>query len=226
MNYPTHLGIIPDGCRRWAKQHIFEYWEGHKKGIETLERVGKWCIRETPIKYYTIYGLSIENLNRSKLQLDALYKLYTDHLNKLIEDPIIEEENVHIQIIGKKNLLHSEKLQEAITRAEESTKNNSNKYFRLALAYGGRDEIVDSVKKLIENNQEITIENISANMYSPVPEPDLIIRSIEQRVSNFLLWQGAYVELYTANKLWPDMTKEDFIKAFKDYSERQRRYGK
>jgi|TARA_Y100000310_G_scaffold320838_1_gene377690 tritrans,polycis-undecaprenyl-diphosphate synthase [geranylgeranyl-diphosphate specific] len=224
--YPNHLAIIPDGCRRWAKQNGMLPWEGHKKGIEIIEELVQWFIETYPTKYITGYGLSIENFNRAKSQLEALARLYSHHFSKIAEDERTHKNEVKVQVLGRIDLL-PKKVQEAANQAMEVTKHYDKKVFNIALAYSGRSEIVDAVKKLNNSNSEITEEAISNNLYQPdVPEPDIIFRSSgEQRVSNFLLWQGAYAELFFVDKFWPDVQKKDFQKAMVEFSERQRRYG-
>lgn len=226
-NYPNHIAVIPDGCRRWAKSKGLNPWDGHKKGIEVIEAIIPWFIENYPTKYITAYGLSIENFNRAKNELEALSMLYSTHFARIAEDKRIHKNQVRVQVLGRTDLL-PKKIQEAARKAEEATKNYDKRVFNIALAYSGRLEIVDAVKKLQAQNKEISEENISKNLYLPnVPEPDMIFRSSgEQRVSNFLLWQGAYAELYFIDKYWPDVKKEDIAKAMEEYSERKRRYGK
>jgi tritrans,polycis-undecaprenyl-diphosphate synthase [geranylgeranyl-diphosphate specific] len=221
--YPNHLAIIPDGCRRWAKEHNVPPWEGHKKGIELIEEILPWFVDTYPTKYLTGYGLSIENFNRAKTQLEALARLYSHHFKRIVEDERTHKNEVRIQVLGRIDLL-PKKIREAAEKAMEATKQYDKKVFNIALAYSGRLEIVDAVKKI---QGEVTEEAISKNLYQPdVPEPDMIFRSSgEQRVSNFLLWQGAYAELFFVDKYWPAVTKDDFKKAMEDFAERQRRYG-
>jgi|ETN01SMinimDraft_4_1059930.scaffolds.fasta_scaffold09078_4 tritrans,polycis-undecaprenyl-diphosphate synthase [geranylgeranyl-diphosphate specific] len=224
--YPQHFAIIPDGCRRWAKERNQMPWEGHKKGVEVIEELLQWFVDTYPTKYITGYGLSIENFNRAKNQLDALAMLYSKHFMRIANDERTHKNEVRVQVLGRVDLL-PKKVQKAIKSAEEATKDYDKHIFNIALAYSGRSEIVDAVKKLNEAGSEISEENISKNLYQPdVPEPDMIFRSSgEQRVSNFLLWQGAYSELFFVDKYWPDVTKEDIAKAMDEFDSRQRRYG-
>lgn len=224
--YPEHLAIIPDGCRRWAKEQGLPPWEGHRRGIEVIEELLPWFVDTYPTKYITGYGLSIENFNRAKDQLAALSRLYSHHFKRIAKDKRTHENEVRVQVLGRTDLL-PKKIQEAAMKAEEATKDYDKHVFNIALAYSGRLEIVDAVKKLNETSSEITEESISKSLYQPgVPEPDMLFRSSgEQRVSNFLLWQGAYAELFFTDKYWPDVTKEDVTKAMEDFSERKRRYG-
>ncbi|HIJ98525.1 TPA: di-trans,poly-cis-decaprenylcistransferase [archaeon] len=224
-NYPTHLCIIPDGCRRWAIKKKIGTIEGHKKGIEVLENLGRWSIGNTPIKYYTVYGLSYENLQRPAVVLNYLYDLYSEHFLKLAEDKDIHKNKVSIDIVGRADLL-PRKLLNAIKVAQDSTSMYEKKFFRIALAYSGRQEIVDSAKKITNDGGEITEEKISRNLYSNAPDPDLLVRTAEKRISNFMLWGSAYMELYFIDKYWPDVTLRDYINALKDFDKRKRRFGK
>jgi len=225
-NYPKHLAFIPDGCRRWAKEQGLPVWEGHRKGIEVIEDIVLWFIKEYPTKYITGYGLSIENFNRAKIELEALSRLYSHHFTRLAEDPRVRENEVRIRVLGQVELL-PKKIQEGIRKVEEATKDYNKRFFNIALAYSGRSEIIDAVKKLNETGSELSEESISKSLYQPdVPEPDMIVRTSEKRVSNFLLWQGAYAELFFVNKYWPDVTKGDISKVMEEFSERQRRYGR
>jgi undecaprenyl diphosphate synthase len=225
MKYPKHLAIIPDGCRRWATEKGLPPWEGHKKGIQVLEKLLRWGIINLPIKYHTAYGLSLENFSRPKAQLDALSVLYPKYFIKLSKDKDIHENEVHLDIIGREDIL-PKKMLNAIKIARNATKDYTNKYLIIALAYSGRAEIVDAAKKLAKTGKEITEKSMSKSMYANIPDPDLVIRTAERRMSNFLLWQTAYTEFYIVDKFWPDFTKEDYIDAFKEFDKRHRRYGK
>jgi len=224
MNYPTHIAIIPDGCRRWAVRKKKSPWAGHKKGIERLEDIGKWSFGALPIKYYTIYGLSLENLNRSRVQLKALEKLYIRHFLRLAEDESIHKNQVRVGTIGRTDLL-PRKLLDAIDVAKKATTKYDKIFFNIALAYSGRAEIVDAVNKLQGAGKKVTEKSISKNLYSNAPDPDLLIRTGEERISNFLLWGSAYTEVYFSKKLWPDFTKEDYKKVMLDFDKRKRRFG-
>ena len=194
-------------------------------GIGNIEELLRWSVRNTPIEHYTLYGLSMENLQRPAAQLKALGMLYAKHFKRLAEDEVIHEQKVHVDIIGREDML-PEEMVKAVNIAREATEEYDSKYLWIALAYSGRQEIIDSVKRLSGAGKELTVENVSANLYVNAPEPDLIIRTAEKRVSNFLLWQGAYAELYFSEKYWPDFKIEDYEKALEDYSERKRRFGK
>ncbi len=224
-NYPKHIAIIPDGCRRWAMQNKVATIGGHKKGIEVLENLGRWAVANTPTKYYTVYGLSLENLQRPAPVLKYLYDLYAEHFIRLAKDKVLHENEVRVDIIGREDLIPSQLLT-AINVARDATAKYNKKFFRIALAYSGRQEIVDAAKKALTRNGEISEHAISENLYSNAPDPDLLIRTAEQRISNFLLWGSAYMELYFSKKFWPDFSLADYKKALQDFDSRQRRFGK
>jgi undecaprenyl diphosphate synthase len=215
------MGIIPDGCRRWASEKGSLPWDGHLKGIGVMETVSKWILSETPVKHLTAYGLSASNLKRPASQLKALEKLYSKYFIKLSKDKDIHENQVRVGIIGSRNLL-PEKILDAADVAVEATANYDSKFFRVALAYSGRQEIVDAVKK---SGEKLSVESISQNLYSDYPDVDLIFRTSERRLSNFMLWASSYSELYFLDKYWPDVSVDDIRVALEDYDSRQRRHG-
>lgn len=224
-NFPKHLVIIPDGCRRWSVKNRVPTIAGHKKGIEVLENLGRWSVSNTPIKYYTIYGLSLENLQRPAPVLKYLFDLYAEHFLKLADDKVLHENEVRVDIVGREYML-SQNLLSAINVARDKTSSYNKKFFRIALAYSGRQEIVDAAKKVVKKGRELTEQAISENLYSAAPDPDLLIRTAEQRISNFMLWGSAYMELHFSKKMWPDFTLGDYKKALSDFDSRQRRFGK
>ncbi len=224
-NYPKHIAIIPDGCRRWAMQNKVATIAGHKKGIEALENLGRWSVSNTPVKYYTVYGLSLENLQRPAAVLKYLFDLYAEHFIRLANDKVLHENEVNIGIIGREDML-PQNLLTAINVARDATAKYNKKFFRIALAYSGRQEIVDAAKKALTRKGEISEKTISEHLYSDAPDPDLLIRTAEQRISNFLLWGSAYMELHFSKKFWPDFTLADYKKALTDFDSRQRRFGK
>ncbi|HIJ99536.1 TPA: di-trans,poly-cis-decaprenylcistransferase [archaeon] len=222
MNYPLHMAIIPDGCRRWSSEKGSLPWDGHLKGIEVMETVSKWLLSETPVKHLTAYGLSASNLRRPSVQLKALEKLYVKYFTKLSKDEDIHENQVRVGIIGSRDLV-PEKVLKATDIAVEATADYDSKFFRVALAYSGRQEIVDAAKKSEGN---LSVESISRNLYSDYPDVDLIFRTSECRLSDFMLWGSSYSELYFLDKYWPDVTIDDIKTALEDYDSRQRRHGK
>jgi len=190
MKIPYHLGIIIDGNRRWAKKRGLPAFEGHRKGLEKIKTIGKWC-KKRGVKILTLFAFSTENWSRSKTEVQYLMRLL---------------------------------------RRAFSEKNNKEGVLNIAISYGGRAEIIEAVKNITKKNPlpEITEDLINQNLWTAgEPDPDLIIRTgDEKRISNFLLWQAAYSELYFSKKYWPDFTEEDLDLAFKDYNRRQRRFGK
>lgn len=223
---PFHLGIIIDGNRRWARERGLLSFEGHRRGLEKLKEVGKWC-REKGVKILTVYAFSTENWNRPKKEVSYLMKLLKYTLSKKTVQGL-NKEGIKVKVIGQKERL-LESLQKKIKEAEKLTKNNKEGVLNLAISYGGRAEIVQALQNILKKNprQEITEDLISQNLWTAnLPYPDLIIRTGgEQRLSNFLLWQIAYSELYFTKKYWPDFSEKDLDKALKDYTRRQRKFG-
>lgn len=226
MDQPVkHLGIIMDGNRRWAKAQGLPTFEGHRAGYNKIDEVLRWC-RDAGVKTLTLFAFSTENWQRAKDEVDFImglfYQAFTDDIKKL------HKNNIRVRLIGRKDGL-TEKLQEAVRKAEELTQNNDGCNLNLAINYGGRPELVDACKKILKNPPaEITEETISQNLYTAgQPDPDLIIRtSGEQRLSGFLTWQSAYSELLFVSHHWPDFSKQDFDDALTNFANRQRRFGK
>lgn len=227
-NIPYHLGIIIDGNRRWAKERGMPTLEGHRAGYNKLKEVAKWC-QSKGVKILTIFAFSTENWHRSKAEVNYLMDLLSQAFSEK-ELRIFNKQGTRLNIIGQKEKL-SRKLQELVNKAEEQTKNNKKGILNLAISYGGRQEIIEAIKKIIKKKikpEQITEKLISENLWTQgLPDPDLIIRtSGELRTSGFLTWQGVYSELYFCQKYWPDFSEKDLEKAFLDYKNRQRRYGK
>ncbi|MEC8073910.1 MAG: polyprenyl diphosphate synthase [Candidatus Thermoplasmatota archaeon] len=230
---PNHLAVIMDGNRRYAESVGLLPHEGHLKGKNTLENLSDWC-RSVGIKILTVYAFSLENFNRSEDELEKLMDLFAESFRNAGDDSRVHKNKVRVRALGHRELL-PDRVKEAIDYAESKTKNYTNFNYNLAVAYGGRQEIVRSMKilgKLIEKNQlkadDIDADLISSNLYtSDLPDPDLILRtSGEERIINFLLWQLAYSELYFADVFWPDMRKIDFLRAIRSFQQRNRRLGK
>ena len=216
---PEHIGIIMDGNGRWAKKRGLPRTAGHKQGAETFRTISKECGRHA-----TFYAFSTENWKRPKEEVDAIMRLFKQYLLEAKED-ITAAENNKLRFIGLKDGIPDDILT-LMEEAEEDTKNNTGCDIALAVNYGGREEIVNAVNKLIANGKtEITEEDISQNIYT-VPDCDLIIRpSGEQRLSNFLLWQAAYSEFWYSDVMWPDFSVQDLYKALSDFENRNRRFG-
>lgn len=233
-NMPIHVGIILDGNRRFAKRLIKRPWKGHEWGAGKVKKLLKWS-KELGIKYITLYSLSEQNLfKRPKRELDYLLKLFEKEFKEICKkDHDVHKDKIRVNVIGRLNLL-PESLQKAIKKAEESTKTYKKYFLNLAIAYGGQEEITDAVIKIarkvskgIIKPQEINEEVIRHSLYTNgTPYPDLIIRTGgEIRLSNFLLWQSAYSELFFTEKMWPEFEKQDFINILKEFQNRQRRFG-
>ncbi len=230
-NLPKHVGIIMDGNGRWAKKRGLPRIAGHREGAKTVRMAVKTSA-ELGIEVLTVYAFSTENWQRPQDEVSFLMKLLAEYLVNELEE--LNKKGVRIKAIGDRTKLPQNVLK-VLENAEKTTRNNQTLQFNLALSYGGRDEIIRAVKDLTKQVKAGTLdpEDISTNMLSSLldtanqPDPDLIIRtSGEMRLSNFLLWQGAYSELWFTNTLWPDFTKEEYLKALMDYSNRQRRFGK
>lgn len=220
---PEHIGIIMDGNGRWAKKRGLPRTAGHKQGAETFRTISKECGR-LGIKHATFYAFSTENWKRPKEEVDAIMRLFKQYLLEA-KDDITAAENNKLRFIGLKDGIPDDILT-LMEEAEEDTKNNTGCDIALAVNYGGREEIVNAVNKLIANGKtEITETDISQNIYT-VPDCDLIIRpSGEQRLSNFLLWQAAYSEFWYSDVMWPDFSVQDLYKALSDFENRNRRFG-
>ena len=227
---PQHIAIIMDGNGRWAKKHAIGRIRGHKKGAQAVRTTVKTC-REMGIKYLTLFAFSIENWERPAKEVEALMFLLEEYLSKEIRQ--LQKQGIRLTTIGEINRLHTS-VKEKLLEAKETTVKNDKMILNLALSYGGKDEIIRAVKKIIQDNKngkidinEINKGTLNNYLYtSGMPDPDLLIRtSGEYRISNFLLWQMAYTELYFTNVLWPDFTKDDLFKAIASYQKRERRFG-
>jgi tritrans,polycis-undecaprenyl-diphosphate synthase [geranylgeranyl-diphosphate specific] len=230
---PQHIAIIMDGNRRFARELGLEPSEGHKLGRDKLEEVLGWCL-EVGLKVLTVYAFSTENFTRNSAEVSLLIKLFEENFRKLGDDERVHKYHIRVRVIGKRELL-PESLISAIEYAEERTKDYNEHFFNLAVAYGGRQEIIDAIKEIASDVKagkidvdDISEEMVSSKLYTKdLPDPDLILRtSGEERISNFLLWQMAYSELYFVDVFWPGFRKIDFLRAIRAYQMRQRRFGK
>lgn len=234
MGPPESIGIIMDGNRRFAKKLGKKPWKGHEWGAKKIRKVLEWC-RDFGIKNITLYSLSFENLNRPKREFDMLMNIFKKEFSKIPTDEDIHKNKVKINVMGRIHLLPND-VQEAIKKAVESTKNYKSFILNFAIAYGGRQEIVDTCKKISKkiSKELIKPSEIDEKLFQSYlylngdsTPPDLIIRTGgEKRLSNFLLWQSAYSELYFVNKFWPDFDKRSFVKAIKEFRRRKRRMGR
>ncbi len=225
-NIPDHVAIIPDGNRRWAKEKKKITYEGHKKGFERLIKITRKA-RELGIKVFTVWAFSTENWKRSTEEISYLMKLYEIMLDKYLTEAL--RDKIRIVHLGRKDRINKN-LKNKIVNIEEKTKNFDKYYLCIALDYGGHDEIIRGINK-IRRSQSV-ISEFDFNEYLdtkdlPFPNPDLIIRTGgEQRLSGFLLWQSQYSELVFEKKYLPDYSDEDFENTIKEFSVRQRRFGK
>ncbi len=220
---PKHLGIIMDGNGRWAKKRALPRSAGHKAGANVFRTISKECAR-LGIEYVTFYAFSTENWNRPKEEVDALMNLFTDYLLEAKSD-VTKAGNNKIIFIGEREGI-SQELLSLMDEAEEETASHTGTTIYLAVNYGGRQEIISAVNRLIASGKtQISEDDISSNIYT-VPDCDLIIRpSGEQRLSNFLLWQAAYSEFWYSDVLWPDFEIEDLHSALREFEKRNRRFG-
>lgn len=227
-NLPVHIGVIMDGNGRWAKKRGLPRSAGHSAGADTLKKIVTEC-NSIGIKYITVYAFSTENWKRPKEEVDFLMNLLLDYLRNA--EKTLAGENVVIRAIGSRDEL-SDEIREQIVKTENFTKNNTGIIMNIALNYGGREEIINGVKRAAEDLKNGVITDIDDKTFSGYlytanqPDPDLIIRtSGEQRLSNFLLWQACYSELWFTKKLWPDFSKKDLYEAIADFQHRGRRFG-
>ena len=222
-NVPNHIAIIMDGNGRWAKKRDMIRTEGHKRGVQALERILKYS-DEIGVKYLSVYAFSTENWNRPKLEVETILMLFNKYLKSKFKD--FMEQNVRLVISGSRERL-SKSLNETVDKITDKLKNNTGIVLNICFNYGGRLDILESMKKTLENGEEITEENISKNLYNSfIPDPDLLIRTGgEFRVSNYMLWQIAYSEIYVSNVLWPDFNEEELDKSIKSFNNRDRRFG-
>ena len=229
-NLPKHIGVIMDGNGRWAKKRGLPRSAGHQAGADTLKKIVTEC-NNMGIKYITVYAFSTENWKRPKEEVNFLMNLLLSYLRD--SERTLAKENVVIRAIGGREEL-SEEIRAQIKKTEEFTKNNTGIVMNIALNYGSREELVRAAKKIAERTKageiqigDITEDMISSELYTGgQPDPDLIIRtSNELRLSNFLMWQSAYSELYFTRTLWPDFSVSDSHNAILEYQSRNRRYG-
>lgn len=223
---PQHIVLFPDGNRRWAKNKGMASFKGHEQGYKNLLDFGNWC-RDRDVKVLTAFGFSTENWKRSKQEVNYLMKLLEVGLLQSLSK--FQEDGVKVKIIGERERL-PKSLMKAIEVVESATKDNKKLHLNLAVSYGGRWDILDAFKKIIK--EKIPVEKINEVMFdnylstAGLPAPDLIIRpGGEKRLSNFVLWQAAYSELYFSDKLWPDFKEKDLDLAFEEFDRRHRRYG-
>jgi tritrans,polycis-undecaprenyl-diphosphate synthase [geranylgeranyl-diphosphate specific] len=232
---PEHVAIILDGNRRWASDKALIPWVGHRHGANKIDELMDWCL-ELDVKFITLYAFSTENFLRPKKEVEEIMKLIEEKLRSILENERIHENRIRVKAIGRLDLL-PESIQKVIQRVEEATKMYTDRFLNVALAYGGRAEIVDATKKIADEvkNGELKIEDINEQLFEnylytahmPKQDADLIIRtSGEERLSGFLSWQSAYSELCFVDVNWPDFRQIDLLRAVRTYQRRKRRFGK
>jgi len=224
-NVPRHVAVILDGNRRYAKKKGIPKFKGHEKGFNKIKDLLKWCM-ELGIKEVTLYCFSTENFKRDKKEVEYLFDLFRKRIGEFNKDKVIHDNKVRISVVGRLSMF-PEDMQEKMKDIVESTKDYDNYRLNLALGYGGRGEIVDAIKKIVSSGvKEVNEDVIRENLYLR-DDVDLMIRpGGEHRLSNFLLWQSSYAELYFSDKLWPEFGKEDLVKAVEWFQEKERRLGK
>lgn len=229
---PRHVGIIMDGNRRFAKKLMMKPWMGHEWGAKKVHNVLEWS-KELGIKEITFYAFSIQNFQRPENEFSYLMDVFCKEFDNLMQDEQkLKKEGLKINFIGRLHMF-PEKVHSRMLKLMEMTKENSKRTVNFAMAYGGREEVLDAVHKIAEavQNKELDAGKINEEIFTKHlylnSDPDLIIRTGgEKRTSNFLTWQSTYSELIFLDKHWPELEKEDFLAAVKDYSERERRFGK
>ncbi len=234
-NVPRHVGVIMDGNRRWASKMGLTFVDGYRQGADRAEQIVRWSV-DYGIKVLTLYALSLDNfMKRPREQLNTIFGLMLDKLDKLEREGYIKRYGIRVRAIGRVELLPQE-LQERFKRLEELTKDNSGFILNIAVAYSGREEIIDAVRKIaakvsmgemkpLEITQDVFLKELSTGDHT-YPEPDLIIRtSGEMRLSDFMIYQSAYSELVFIDLTWPELRKIDFLRAIRTYMSRKRNFG-
>ena len=222
MNPINHVAIIMDGNGRWGLKHKKTRNEGHKSGLPTVEKIIKETIKQK-IDYLTLYAFSTENWNRPKKEINYLFDLLESFLSNKTKD--LHKQNIKLKIIGVKNF--SKKLNKLLNSSEIKTAKNTSLQVNLALNYGSKTEILNAIKKMNKNNDKINEKNFKKYLQTKnIPDPDLLIRTGNtKRLSNFLLWQLAYTEIFFEKKLWPDFNEKDYIRIIKKFKKIKRNFG-
>jgi len=222
MNPLTHVAIIMDGNGRWGLKNKSTRNEGHKAGLKTVEKIIKETIKQK-INYLTLYVFSTENWNRPRNEINYLFNLLENFLLNKIDE--LHKQNIKLNIIGAKRF--SKKLNKLLVLSEKKTSKNSSLQINLALNYGSKLEILNAIKKINKNKEKLTEKNLSNNLQTKnIPDPEILIRTGNtKRLSNFLLWQLAYAEIFFEKKLWPDFNEKDYIRIIKNFKKIKRNFG-
>ncbi len=223
MNPVKHVAIIMDGNGRWGIKYKKSRNLGHRAGLKTVEKIIKSTIKNK-IKHLTLYAFSTENWKRPKSEINFLFTLLDTFIDQKIDE--FNKQNIKLKIIGNINILNN-KLKKKLKRSENITKKNNRLQVNLALNYGSKSELINAFKQIKKNKQNINSKNIEKNLYtSSIPDPDILIRTGNtNRLSNFLLWQMAYSEIFFEKKLWPDFNENDYNKILKKFKKIKRNYG-
>jgi len=222
MNPLNHVAIIMDGNGRWGLKYKRSRNEGHKAGLKTVEKIIKESIKQK-INFLTLYAFSTENWNRPRQEINYLFNLLENFLSNKIDD--IHKQNIKLNIIGVKNF--SKKLNKLLSLSEKKTSKNTTLQINLAINYGSKFEILNAIKKLKKNNDRINEKNFKKYLQTKnIPDPQLLIRTGNtKRLSNFLLWQLAYAEIFFEKKLWPDFNEKDYVRIIKNFKHIKRNFG-
>jgi len=222
---PIHLGLIPDGNRRWAREHGVEPWEGHKRGAQVMEECLKWCVEEG-IEEVSVYALSSENLaKRPKEELGSIFNIFAEYFKKLSQDEFVHKYEVRVRVLG-----HAYRLPKFVLKAAhdvaKATQKHAKHFLNVLVAYGGQDELLRCVRAASQSRlAKVTRKLLERYLWVSRPV-DLVIRTGgDHRISNFLLYQSAYAEIAFVDKYWPDFTREDFDRCLAQYERSQRRMG-
>jgi len=224
MTIPRHIALIPDGNRRWAKKQGLNPWDGHKAGIDRFKEFLDWCY-DAGVEEVTAYSLSKENLaKRNRAEMDALFKLYEGGFRELLSSPAVKKRQLRVSFVG--DLSHFPPgLKNLIREVESNTKEYTKCKLTLCINYSGREEILEAAEKLAKSGKAFTEANFERFLQIR-SQPDLLIRTAEKRISNFMLWQSAYSEVFFSAKMFPDFSKKDFDDAIEQYQNTKRKYGK
>jgi len=222
MNPLNHVAIIMDGNGRWGLKYKSSRNEGHKAGLVTVEKIIKESIKQK-VNFLTLYAFSTENWNRPKKEVNYLFNLLENFLSNKIDD--FHKQNIKLNIIGVKNF--SKKLNKLLSLSEKKTSKNTSLQINLALNYGSKFEILNALKRLNKNNDKINEKNFKEHLQTKnIPDPELLIRTGNtKRLSNFLLWQLAYAEIFFEKKLWPDFNEKDYVRIIKNFKKIKRNFG-
>jgi tritrans,polycis-undecaprenyl-diphosphate synthase [geranylgeranyl-diphosphate specific] len=221
----VHIGIILDGNRRWARRHGWKPWQGHEKGFDKLDKLFDWML-ELDIFEMSLYCFSIQNFDRPETEKKFLFDRFRLEAKKLLSDKRIYDNKVKIRFAGRLEMFPAD-MRDLMGKVMAKTAEHDEHIVNFAMAYGGREEIVDGVKRMVESGEEVNKSNIQKNMWVP-EDMDIAIRpSGEKRLSSFFIWQADYAELFFLDKMWPEFEKEDLVKVISEFkAKRERRFGK